>query len=154
MKSDKAPYPVVDLKTKRVVLFTPSVKRFVLLRTVYDIAFMKDGDCGLTTTSNFPLADGIVKGVTLNGTKCNLIVNFTLGLKHAGSLKSLPTIVGHLGTSKTVEMFVVPETKLHKFKGSNHQIGQCVTTVTRMASQDAILRSFNASVVKSALGTM
>ena len=120
---DEEPYPVIDLSTSKGTDIKVSVKRFLLLRTVEDIGKLQIGDCGIPTTTNFPLVDAVVKGATMGRNRVDLLINFTVGTKHDGSSGTLPMLTAMLGpASRSVELFILPEAILHSVKGSDHDI--------------------------------
>jgi len=149
--NDEEPFPVIDLSTSKATAIDLSVKRLVLLRTVKDVRELKIGDCGIPTTTNFPLVDAVVKGATMDKELVNLLINFTVGKKHDGSYGTLPKLTDVLGpASKSVELFIVPEAVLHSFKGSNHGIAQYVTTNLRTATKKALAAIFHSQEMTSA----
>jgi len=141
--NDNEPYPVIDLSTSEATAIKLSVKRIVLLRTVEDIGKLKIGDCGIPTTTNFPLVDAVVKGATMDKELVNLLINFTVGTKRDES-DTLPMLTAMLGPdARSVELFIVSEANLHSFKGSGHDIAQYATTNVRTATKKALSAIFH-----------
>lgn len=148
---DDEPYPVIDLSTSKETAIKLSVKRLVLLRTVEDVGKLKIGDCGIPTTTNFPLVDAVVKGATVNKKRVDLLINFTVGTKHDGSSGTPPVLTAMLGPdSRSVELFIVPEAILHSFKGSGHDIVQYATTNLRTATKKVLSAIFHSQEKTSA----
>jgi hypothetical protein len=144
---------VIHLSTIKETAINLSVKRLVLLRTVENVVDLKNGDCGIPTTTNFPLVDAVVKGAKIGKERVNLLINFTVGTKHNGSSQTLPNLTGFLGPAPSVELFIVPEAILHSFKGSGHAIAQYATTNLRTATKKALSAIFHSQEKTSAFSS-
>ena len=152
--ADKEPYPVFDLSASEETSINLSVKRIVLLRTVEDVGKLKIGDCGIATTTNFPLVDAVVKGATMAKKRVDLLINFASGTKLYESSGTLPMLTAMLGpTSRSVELFIVPEAALPSFKGSGHDIAQYVTPNVRPATNKALSDIFHSKESASAISS-
>jgi len=121
---------------------------------VDDIASMVDGDCGITTTPNFPLVDFVIKRAML---PVNILGNFTVAKKHAGSIDTLPDIIAKLGGGPCCSLIVTPQDKMSAYKHNSKLIlndtllPQFVTANIRVATMEALATMYKKPPEVSAL---
>lgn len=152
MTVDRTPYPLYDLKEGKTISVTFNVTRYILIRSVDDIKSLENGDCGIATTNNFPLADFVMKGVIFPGNETiNIVGNFTIAEKHTGSLKTLPTICTNLG-GVCYSLIVTPQENMCKFKYNKKlKLAQFVTSNERVSTEKALITLYKKPSGKSAL---
>ena len=82
-----------DVEALRII-----VNRKVFIRTIEDIALLKENEYGLPIISNFSLVDAVIKARYPGQPKCGVELQVTISKTHKGALSKHPDIEQNMGT--------------------------------------------------------